>query len=413
MAPLRLAGRRILLGVTGGIAAYKAAELTRLLRGEGAEVRVVMTAAARELVAPLTFQALSGNPVRSDLFDPAHEAAMGHIELARWAELVLIAPASADVIARLAAGLADDLLTTLCLAADCPLAVAPAMNQAMWRHAATGDNVARLATRGARVWGPAEGAQACGDTGPGRLLEPAELLERTCALLAAGPLAGVPILLTAGPTREPIDPVRFVGNRSSGKMGFALAAALRDAGAVVTLVSGPVALATPPGVARIDVETAAGMHAAVMARVRDCAIFVACAAVADYRPAEPTASKIKKSAERLDIALVRNPDILAEVAALAGGPFTVGFAAETECLAELAEAKRRAKGLDMIAANLVGGTEGGFEADDNALTVLWEGGGETLPRAPKPALARALAAIIARRFDDAPGRPAATSPRLA
>jgi phosphopantothenoylcysteine decarboxylase/phosphopantothenate--cysteine ligase len=413
MAPLRLAGRRILLGVTGGIAAYKAAELTRLLRGEGAEVRVVMTAAARELVAPLTFQALSGNPVRSELFDPAHEAAMGHIELARWAELVLIAPASADVIARLAAGLADDLLTTLCLAADCPLAVAPAMNQAMWRHAATGDNVARLAARGAHVWGPAEGAQACGETGPGRLLEPAELLERTCALLAGGPLAGVAVLLTAGPTREPIDPVRFVGNRSSGKMGFALAAALRDAGAAVTLVSGPVALATPPGVARIDVGTAAEMHAAVMARVRDCALFVACAAVADYRPVAPAAGKIKKSAERLTLDLVRNPDILAEVAALDRPPFTVGFAAETERLAELAEAKRRAKGLDLIAANLVGGPDGGFEADDNALTVLWEGGGQTLGRAPKPQLAQALAVIIAKRFNDVRGRPGAMSPRLA
>jgi phosphopantothenoylcysteine decarboxylase/phosphopantothenate--cysteine ligase len=412
MAPLRLAGRRVLLGVTGGIAAYKAAELTRLLRGEGAEVRVVMTAAAREFVAPLTFQALSGNPVRSDLFDPAHEAAMGHIELARWAELVLIAPASADLIARLAAGLADDLLATLCLAADCPLAVAPAMNQAMWRHAATGDNVARLAARGVHVWGPAEGAQACGDTGPGRLLEPAELLERTCALFAAGPLAGVPVLLTAGPTREPIDPVRFVGNRSSGKMGFALAAALRDAGAAVTLVTGPAALATPPGVARIDVETAAEMHAAVMARVRDCAIFVGCAAVADYRPVAPAASKIKKSADRLALELVRNPDILAEVAARDHPPFTVGFAAETERLVELAEAKRRAKGLDLIAANLVGGAEGGFEADDNALAVLWEGGGETLTRAPKPELARALAAIIARRFTDAAGRPGASSLRL-
>jgi phosphopantothenoylcysteine decarboxylase/phosphopantothenate--cysteine ligase len=334
---------------------------------------------------------------------------MGHIELARWAELVLIAPASADLIARLAAGLAGDLLTTLCLAADCPLAVAPAMNQAMWRHAATQDNVARLAARGVLVWGPAEGAQACGDTGPGRLLEPAELLERTCALRSGGPLAGVPVLLTAGPTREPIDPVRFVGNRSSGKMGFALAAALREAGAAVTLVSGPVALPTPPGVARVDVETAAEMHAAVKARAHDCAIFVGCAAVADYRPAAPAPGKIKKTEERLALELVRNPDILAEVAALDGAPFTVGFAAETERLAELAEAKRRAKRLDMIAANLVGGAESGFEADDNALTVLWEGGGETLARAPKPELARALVAIIATRFDKSPGRPATVS----
>jgi phosphopantothenoylcysteine decarboxylase/phosphopantothenate--cysteine ligase len=411
MAPLRLAGRRILLGVTGGIAAYKAAELTRLLRGEGAEVRVVMTAAARELVSPLTFQALSGNPVRSDLFDPAHEAAMGHIELARWAELLLIAPASADAIGRLAAGLADDLLATLCLAADCPLALAPAMNQAMWRHAATQENVARLAARGVLVWGPAEGAQACGDTGPGRLLEPADLLERACTLFADGPLAGVRVLLTAGPTREPIDPVRFVGNRSSGKMGFALATALRDLGAAVTLVSGPVALPTPSGVTRIDVETAAQMHAAVMARVRDCAIFVGCAAVADYRPIAPASQKIKKSAERLALELVRNPDILAEVAALGAAPFTVGFAAETERLSELAEAKRRAKGLDMIAANLVGGAEGGFEVDDNALTVLWEGGRATLARAPKSAIGQALAELISRRFKDTQRRPAAVSAR--
>jgi len=408
MAPPRLAHRRVLLVVSGGIAAYKRAELVRLLRGAGADVRVVMTAAAREFVGPLTFQALSGNPVRSELFDPAHEAAMGHIELARWAELVLVAPASADFLARLAAGLADDLATTLCLAADAPLALAPAMNQAMWRNPATRDNVQRLAARGLHLWGPAEGEQACGDTGPGRMLEPAELLERVAGLAGVGPLAGVRVLLTAGPTREAIDPVRFVGNRSSGKMGFALAAALRAAGAEVTLVSGPVALPTPSGVARIDVETALEMHAAVMARVRDHAIFVGCAAVADYRPAAPAAGKIKKTAERLGLELVRNPDILAEVARLEQPPFTVGFAAETERLAELAEAKRRAKGIDMIAANLVGTGHGGFEADDNALTVLWEGGGVTLERAPKPALAGALSELIARRLD---ARASAQDPR--
>jgi phosphopantothenoylcysteine decarboxylase/phosphopantothenate--cysteine ligase len=248
--------------------------------------------------------------------------------------------------------------------------------------------------------------------GPGRLLEPAELLERTCTRLAGGPLAGVPVLLTAGPTREPIDPVRFVGNRSSGKMGYALASALRDAGAAVTLVTGPVALPTPPGVNRVDVETATQMHAAVMARVRECAIFVACAAVADYRPAAPAPGKIKKTEQRLTVELVRNPDILAEVAALEGAPFSVGFAAETERLVEQAEAKRRAKGLDMIAANLVGGAEGGFEADDNALVVLWEGGAETLARAPKTELARALAGLIARRFNDSRGETFAVSEPL-
>lgn len=404
----RLAHRRVLLVVTGGIAAYKSAEVVRLLRREGAEVRVTMTAAAGRFVGPLTFQALSGNPVRTELFDAAHEAAMGHIELARWAELVLVAPASANFLARLAAGLADDLPATLCLACTAPLAVAPAMNQAMWRNPATQENLTRLAMRGVLTWGPGEGEQACGDTGPGRMLEPAELLERVRAMWDARPLDGIRVLVTAGPTREPIDPVRFVGNRSSGKMGYALAAALRDAGAAVTLVSGPVALPTPPGTERVDVESAAQMRAAVMARVRDCAIFIGCAAVADYRPAAVASGKIKKTQDRLALELIRNPDILAEVTGLDPAPFTIGFAAETERLAELAEAKRRAKGVDMIAANLVGGAHGGFETDENALTVLWDGGRATLERAPKPALARALTDLIARRFH---ARPAAQDPR--
>jgi len=407
----RLAGRRVLLGVGGGIAAYKAAELVRLLRGEGADVQVVMTAAAREFVAPLTFQALSGRPVRDALFDPAHEAAMGHIELARWGEVVLVCPASANRLARLAHGLADDLLATLCLAATAPLAVAPAMNQAMWRHPATQANVAQIVARGVHVWGPAEGAQACGDTGPGRLLEPASLLRRVVDLLSGGPLTGVRVLLTAGPTREPIDPVRFVGNRSSGKMGFALAAALRSAGADVTLVAGPVPLATPAGVRRVDVETAAEMAAAVSERVAACEIFVGCAAVADYRPAEPLPGKLKKTAERLSIDMVRNPDILAGVAALPSAPFTVGFAAETERLAEQAEAKRRAKAIDLIAANRVGGPGEGFESDDNHLLALWDGGSSDLGRGSKAELAVALARLIAERFhahrtDQDPGRPA-------
>jgi phosphopantothenoylcysteine decarboxylase/phosphopantothenate--cysteine ligase len=408
MSSERLAGRHLLLGVSGGIAAYKAAELTRLLRGEGAEVRVVMTAGAREFVTPLTFQALSGNPVRGDLFDPAHEAAMGHIELARWADLILAAPASANLIARLSHGLADDLLTTLCLAADAPLAVAPAMNQAMWRHPATRDNVARLVARGVLLWGPAEGAQACGDIGPGRLLEPAELLEMTVGMLAAGPLAGVRALVTAGPTREPIDPVRYVGNRSSGKMGYALAQALREQGASVTLVSGPTVLPAPPGIDRVGTETAAQMYEAVLARVADCDLFVGCAAVADYRPVAPAPGKIKKTAERLALELVRNPDILAAVAALPSRPFTVGFAAETERVVEQAEAKRRAKGIDMIAANLVGAAGSGFEHDENALTVLWDGGSAVLARAPKLPLARQLATLIAERFH---ARAAAQDPR--
>jgi phosphopantothenoylcysteine decarboxylase/phosphopantothenate--cysteine ligase len=408
MSAGRLSGRKMLLGVSGGVAAYKAAELVRLLRGEGAEVRVVMTAGAREFVTPLTFQALSGNPVRGDLFDPAHEAAMGHIELARWADLILAAPASANLVARLAQGLADDLLTTVCLAATGPLAVAPAMNQAMWRHPATRENIARLVARGVLLWGPAEGAQACGDIGPGRLLEPAELLAMTIGMLAAGPLAGVRVVITAGPTREPIDPVRYVGNRSSGKMGYALAQALHELGGKVVLVSGPTALPTPAGIDRVDTETAAQMRDAVLARVADCDLFVGCAAVADYRPAAPAPSKIKKTAERLALELVRNPDILATVAALPTPPFTVGFAAETERLAEQADAKRQGKGLDLVAANLVGAAGTGFEQDENALTVLWDGGSVVLERAPKLPLARRLATLIAERFH---ARAAAQDPR--
>jgi phosphopantothenoylcysteine decarboxylase/phosphopantothenate--cysteine ligase len=407
----RLTSRRVLLGVGGGIAAYKAAELLRLLRGEGAEVQVVMTDAAREFVTPLTFQALSGRPVRDTLFDPAHEAAMGHIELARWADLVLICPASANRLARLAHGLADDLLSTLCLAATAPLVVAPAMNQAMWLHPATQANVAQLATRGVHVWGPAEGAQACGDIGPGRLLEPTDLLERVAELLAGGGLAGVRVLLTAGPTREPIDPVRFVGNRSSGKMGFELAAALRSEGADVTLVAGPVALATPAGVRRVDVETAVEMERAVRERAGACEIFVGCAAVADYRPAQPLPGKLKKTAERMSVDLVRNPDILAGVASLPSPPFTVGFAAETERLEQHAQAKRRAKRVDMIAANRVGGLGEGFESDENRLLVLWDGGSADLGHGSKADLAVALARLIAERFHahlaaQDPGRPA-------
>jgi phosphopantothenoylcysteine decarboxylase/phosphopantothenate--cysteine ligase len=394
----RLAGKRILLGVTGGIAAYKAAELVRLLCTEGAEVQVVVTEAGAAFVTPLTFQALSGRAVRQTLLDAGQENAMGHIELARWADLVLVAPATADYMARLAHGLADDLLSTLCLASEAPLALAPAMNQAMWRHPATCENVRLLAGRGVRLWGPAEGAQACGETGPGRLLEPAVLLERVHALLCPERLAGCRVLITAGPTREPIDPVRFISNRSSGKMGYALAAAFVRAGAEVDLISGPVGLDAPPGVRRVLVETAEQMLAQVRGHVRESRIFVACAAVADYRPAEPAPSKLKKTAERLELALIRNPDILAEVAAADPGPFCVGFAAETEAPAERAEAKRRAKGVDLMAANLVGAASGGFESDENALTLIWEGGRLELPMAPKAALASAMVDAVADRY---------------
>jgi phosphopantothenoylcysteine decarboxylase/phosphopantothenate--cysteine ligase len=359
-----------------------------------------MTSAATHFITPMTLQALSGRPVRRELFDPGHEAAMGHIELARWPDLILVAPASADFMARLAAGMADDLLATLCLATDVPIALAPAMNRLMWENGATQDNAQRLQQRGVRIWGPATGDQACGETGPGRMLEPQELHRYIEEAFSDGPLRGVRVLLTAGPTREPVDPVRFLGNRSSGKMGYALAGAFASAGAEVSLVSGPVALAAPPGVARVDVETALEMEQAVLSRVGECDIFVACAAVADYRPQDVGTQKIKKSEERLQISLIRNPDILAQVAKQPTAPFTVGFAAETERPAEQGEEKRRSKGIDMIAANLVGGEQGGFEREENALSVLWEGGRKELPMAPKARLAEALVSIISEKFNE-------------
>jgi phosphopantothenoylcysteine decarboxylase/phosphopantothenate--cysteine ligase len=394
-----LAGKNVVVGVSGGIAAYKAAHLVRLLRGAGAAVRVVMTPAAGEFITPMTLQALSGEAVRQSLFDPAHEAAMGHIELARWADLMLVAPASADLMARMAAGMADDLLTTIALATTAEVAVAPAMNHMMWQHPATQVNCATLAGRGVRIWGPAEGDQACGERGPGRMFEPEQLLERAVATLAGGARRGLRVVLTAGPTREPIDPVRFLSNRSSGKMGFALAAAFAEQGAEVVLVSGPVALATPPRVERIDVESAQQMECAVMAQLDRCDLFVGCAAVADYRPADVATQKIKKLTQEREISLVRNPDILANVAARSPAPFTVGFAAETERPVEYAQGKLEAKGLDMIAANLVAGEQGGFERDENALIVLWEGGRKDLPMSDKSQLARALVAEILQRYD--------------
>ncbi len=392
-----MAYRQVLLGVSGGIAAYKAAELTRRLRAAGAEVRVVMTRAAQAFVAPLTFQALSGNPVRLDLLDPAAEAGMDHIELARWADLVLVAPASADLMARLAAGMADDLLTTLSLATAAPLVLAPAMNQQMWRHPATQANARLLAERGVRLLGPATGEQACGETGPGRMLEPHLIVQALMPSTspAISPMTGRQVLITAGPTREAIDPVRYVGNRSSGRMGYALAQALLGRGARVLLVSGPTALPAPAGVELVRVESAREMHQAVMSRIAGQDLFVATAAVADYRVADPAPAKIKKGQAELTLRLVRNPDILADVAALREGPFTVGFAAETERVEEQALDKLRAKGLDMIAANQVGGTHGGFEREDNALTVIRRDGRvDRLPLMPKARLAEALTDLI-------------------
>ncbi len=395
---LELNGKRILLGITGGIAAYKAAELVRLLRRSNAEVQVVMTKAATEFITPLTLQTLSGRAVRQDFFDANDEATIGHIDLARWADLILIAPTTADFMARLAHGRANDLLSTLCLATTAPIALAPAMNRQMWLNPATQTNASLLQTRGVTLWGPAEGEQACGETGPGRMLEPAALLSQVAKQFNHQPLAGQSVLLTAGPTQEPIDPVRFIGNRSSGKMGFALAQAFIEAGAQVHLIAGPVTLATPRGATRIDVATAHEMQQQVSAHISRCNIFVACAAVADYRPETVATGKIKKRREQLALTLIKNPDILAEVAASATPPFTVGFAAETEQLIKHAQEKRRLKGVDMIAANLVGAEQGGFERDENALTVLWEGGSKNLPMARKEKLAQSLVATITERY---------------
>ena len=393
---------RILLGVTGGIAAYKSADLVRRLRERGAEVQVVMTAAATEFVTPLTFQALSGRPVRTSLWDAAAEASMGHIELARWADRVLVAPATADFIARLAHGIADDLLSTLCLATESPIAIAPAMNRVMWTNAATQANVATLASRGIAILGPGEGGQACGETGAGRMLEPAELadllLDRSPAPTPrpVGSLAGRKVVVTAGPTRERIDPVRFITNRSSGKMGYAVAAAARDAGAEVVIVSGPVNLPAPDGVRRVCVETAEQMLAAVNEELAGTDVFIAAAAVSDYRPLQVSAEKIKKTSDSLLLALSRTPDILATVAAGDPRPFVVGFAAETQNVERNALAKLEGKRLDMIAANQVG--DGlAFDCDDNALTVYWPDGKLELPRAGKAELAARLIEVIAER----------------
>ena len=392
-------GKHILLGVTGGIAAYKSPDLVRRLRERGAEVQVVMTRGAREFVTPTTFQAVSGRTVRSDLWDAAAEAAMGHIELARWADAVLIAPASADFLARLAAGFADDLLTTLCLATAAPIAVAPAMNHLMWSNAATRANIATLAERGVKAYGPGEGDQACGESGEGRMLEPLDLAAGVQALLmpADGALAGRRVLITAGPTRERIDPVRFISNRSSGKMGFAVAQAAREAGASVVLVAGPVSLPTPAGVTRIDVESAADMLTAVLRELPGTEVFISTAAVADYRPARAAEQKIKKTTDTLELAMERTADVLATVAARSERPFVVGFAAETEAVEQNARTKLLKKNLDMIAANEVGHDKA-FDCEDNQLIVLSRAARHELARAGKLTLARGLIALIAQEL---------------
>jgi phosphopantothenoylcysteine decarboxylase/phosphopantothenate--cysteine ligase len=393
-----LVNKRILLGVTGGIAAYKSADLVRRLREAGAAVRVVMTDAACEFITALTLQAVSSHPVHRNLLDTQAESAMGHIELARWADAILVAPASADFLARLAQGRGDDLLTALCLASAAPLAVAPAMNQQMWRNPATQANVATLRQRGIQVFGPAEGSQACGDVGPGRMTEPTELALLTAGLFETGILDGLTVLITAGPTWEALDPVRGLSNKSSGKMGYAVANAAAEAGAQVTLISGPVALTPPERITTVRVTSAQEMFDAVHERISTATIFIGVAAVADYRPATVAEQKIKKSTEHLTVELVRNPDILASVAALEPAPFTVGFAAETEHLESAARAKLDAKGVDLIAANLVGASEGGFGADENRLLLVHHTGTTELPLAPKAQLARTLIQHIAEKF---------------
>jgi phosphopantothenoylcysteine decarboxylase/phosphopantothenate--cysteine ligase len=393
-----LFNRNVVLGVCGGIAAYKAAFLVRELQARGADVRVIMTRGAEAFITPLTLQALSTHPVHRDLLDEEAERGMGHIELARWADLLLIAPATADCLARLAAGRADDLLTTVALATAAPVLLAPAMNRQMWADAATAANMATLEARGIHRVGPADGDQACGEVGTGRMSEPQAIAEHAASLFEHGALDGLRVVVTAGPTREALDPVRYLSNHSSGKMGFALAAACADAGARTTLVSGPVTLETPPHVARKDVESAREMLEACLALLPACDIFIACAAVADYRPEHSADDKIKKNEERLSLTLVRNPDIVATVAAADPRPFTVGFAAETRDLLAYARGKLERKGLDLVVANDVSAEGIGFNSDDNAVTLLWAGGETPLPRAGKGSLARAIVQHIAERY---------------
>ena len=391
-----LSGKRLVLGVTGGIAAYKAAELARLLVKAGAEVHAVLTASGAQFVTPVTFQALTGNPAWSDQWDARMPNNMAHIDLSRGADAIVVAPASADFLAKLAHGLADDLLSTLCLARDCPLIVAPAMNRQMWENPATQRNKSRLAQDGVILLGPAAGEQACGESGLGRMLEAAEILETLAGFFQPKVLAGRRVMLTAGPTFEALDAVRGLTNLSSGKMGFALARAARDAGAQVTLVSGPVAQPTPPGVERVDVTSAREMHAAVMQRVAQCDIFIGVAAVADYRPAEPAGDKIKKDDKPLQVTFAPNPDILAEVAARPQPPFCVGFAAESRDLEKYAEGKRQKKKLALVVGNLV---QDGLGGDTNAVVLLDDQGRHQLGPAPKIDIARAIVAHIGRMLE--------------
>lgn len=397
----RLTNKRILLGITGGIAAYKSAELVRALKTAGADVRVVMTEGAKEFITPLTLQALSGNPVHHSLLDPEAEAGMGHIELAKWADLILVAPASANFIARFAAGMGNDLLSTLCLASAAPIALAPAMNQAMWADESTQANMDKLRAlkpSTLSIWGPDQGEQACGDVGPGRMLEPLALAQLTAESFKAGSLSGKTVLITAGPTREAIDPVRYISNHSSGKMGYALAEAARDAGAKVILISGPVSLEAPERITRVLINSADEMLAAVMTRLPETDIFIGAAAVADYRPENPAEQKIKKHNDDMHIYLVKNPDIIATVAEQENKPFTVGFAAETQNVLEYAQGKLEKKNLDLIIANDVSRKDIGFNSEENAVTLVAAGEQIELPKATKTQVSRDIVAEIAKRL---------------
>ncbi len=396
----RLAHRKILLGISGGIAAYKSADLVRRLKDAGADVRVVMTEGAQAFITPLTMQALSGRPVHTELLDTEAEAAMGHIELARWADAILVAPASADVIARLAGGQADDLLTTLFLASRAPKFLAPAMNQAMWADPATQRNIATLEQQGMRMLGPAEGSQACGDVGPGRMLEAIDIAERLADGFQSRLLDGLRVTITAGPTREPIDPVRYISNHSSGKMGYALAQAMTDAGARVTLISGPVNIEAPESCHLVNVTTAQEMLDAAQSEPAACDVFIACAAVADYRVDEVASQKIKKSADSMQLALVKNPDILQTIAAADDAPFCVGFAAETRSVVDYARDKLQRKRLQMIVANDVSRSDIGFGSEENAVIVIDAAGEYPIAQAGKAQIARQLTEMIAQRLQE-------------
>ncbi|WP_392336361.1 bifunctional phosphopantothenoylcysteine decarboxylase/phosphopantothenate--cysteine ligase CoaBC [Pantoea stewartii] len=399
-----LAGKKVLLGVSGGIAAYKTPELVRRLRDRGADVRVMMTEGAKAFITPLSLQAVSGYPVFDDLLDPAAEAAMGHIELAKWADLIVLAPATADLIARITAGMANDLVTTAVLATAAPVAIVPAMNQQMYRAAVTQENLIRLQARGLLIWGPDSGSQACGDIGPGRMLDPLAIVDHAVQWAApVNDLQHLNIMITAGPTREAIDPVRYISNHSSGKMGFAIAAAAAKRGARVTLVSGPVALPTPAGVKRVDVTSALEMQAAVIGEINAQHIFIASAAVANYRAIEIADEKIKKQDddEKVSLQLIKNPDIVAGVAALTQSrPFVVGFAAETQNVEEYARKKRARKNLDLICANDVSKAGHGFNSDTNALHLFWQEGEKTLPLSDKSLLGQLLIDEIVSRYDE-------------